>query len=298
MTMQIPTASEMNAELIKKLFESAEAGMSLRNAMSTLEGNGLKYFNINANIETIIVEVLRRYFNALCSSLTKAYADNSPAVITLDESYFTFGQSHFDDGNQFLRSGLHRRLYDAHSGGIDLHKALILECTGCIPFFQIEADLRHSVENIKSEGLKLMSAALIKELYLDSIHRTAIRSKGRFLVAETYPCRGLGVHEKIRELRRIDQALIAIQNQSDIDFGDAVEGIIQHLGNCNHSELIPSRTCFGKGGDLEIHCFKEKYEFRFSHAGFDAIAAFVFMHGSDKNTETIAKITESIQAVA
>ncbi len=93
---------------------------------------------------------------------------------------------------------------------------------------------------------------------------------------------------KVRELMTLQEAFSEIETTSGISFGTAMSEYITAAKQLNsRQEKIPSRTVFGKGKHLEIHCFKDKHEYRLSIPAFDAVVAFLTINGEADVAEDI-----------
>lgn len=77
-----------------------------------------------------------------------------------------------------------------------------------------------------------------------------------------------------------------------MSLGVAISEYISAVKDLSWSrEKIASRTAFGKGGHLEIHCFKDKHEYRFSLQAFDALIAFLMLNGEADAADRIIEKT-------
>ncbi|MDO9142017.1 MAG: hypothetical protein Q7U38_16980, partial [Methylobacter sp.] len=99
-------------------------------------------------------------------------------------------------------------------------------------------------------------------------------------------------YSKINELAALKNAFGLIEKESGVSFGVAMDEYISAIQNLNwSSEKIASRSVFGKGGHLEIHCFKDKHEYRFSVQTFDTLMAFLMINGEADAADRIIEKT-------
>jgi len=296
MTMQIPTESEMKEALLNNLLPAIEASANLQQAISVLndKGAGINDTGIGTgfDIDDIVQNIIQKYFTSLCASLNEDYTEHSAAKIELNSNYYTFRAQ-----GAFLTDSLWDRLYKSRNGSLDLHQILILECLECIPFGRIESDLNNAIKNLHADNCRIVSDRIISSLSLYRYRRNNVCFKRGFFVSETSAV-GDSLFQEGERFFYIEQSLFAVQQECGVDFGSAVSEIRKYIWEMRGFDTIPSRTCFGKGGNLEIHCFNKKTEFRFSEQGFDAIVAFILVHGDEACVEKITKITNDLQKAA
>jgi hypothetical protein len=175
----------------------------------------------------------------------------------------------------------------------------LIECyLSAVDFEQIAADLNQQTQALSATGLELFAGKIIHELNLGHMNSYyAPYSKGRWVICQAYTFNCYDNYRKMAELVILQNAFSHVQKDSGIQFGTALDEYMQAGKNlCYGCEKIPSRTAFGKGGQLEIHCFKEKHEFRFSTKAFEALLAFLTINGKADKVEDIMEKTNLLEA--
>lgn len=292
--MQIPTIKEMKSALVEKLLTSLGAWkmyISSKNQLETLRlGEGFPYIYIR----DIVGVVVKSHFEKMCVTLTKNHSDDTPAEITLDESYFDFkSRDSWNINNPNIderkRANINKQLAVDTSKTEEEIEELIVEVIESIPFEAITYSLRSQVKNIGTLGLQLIAGTLVSELNLSSSHRKP-RNTARHFICQTA---SKGKNES-GDVLRLAKALEKVEKDTAILFGDGLYLLaeaVRESGGC-----IESRTHFSKGQALEVYCFKDKYEFRFTKKAFEAISAFIYCYGSDRDINSLDEVLNNQQA--
>jgi len=296
--MNVPSSEEMRAELggrLALLIDTREEYLRLNRLLT---GIGVDLSERSVFVSSSTQEVLTEYFTGLCRQLTAAHANNTPAEVSLNRDYYHFQQRRFEDDTDVVLSGLtstlRSQLCDIDIKDRETQLALMRQVTDAIHFDDIEAQLRQQVDALVDTGITMMADMLVSDLNMYHARRD-IKIKGRHVIFEMCSADYWYRTDKYTEVGRINDCLLYIQEQADIHFGGAASALMAALRSLSYeSKSIPSRTVFGKGNALEIVCFKGKYEFRFTHAAFDALLAFVSLHGSDRSIDRIAEVGDAL----
>lgn len=225
--------------------------------------------------------VLSNYFKSLCKDLTQRYSNDTPAIIDLDETHFVFA-GRWGDEKYTLDSHFSACLTECEELPLSDQLAYIAEIIDKLDFSNIYNILTGKVKALYDTGLAMLANNLIKDLNLSYNGFTGFYSpvvKPRFVVCTISAVDYWHNRDKITECIRIGNGLRKVRDFSNVNIGDSIFEFTEALNSLTYDkQALESRTAFGKGSNLEIHCFKGKYELRFTHELFDAIYAFFTLY--------------------
>lgn len=285
---QIKTAIEKRlAEMVKARNAYIKSGEFLFKLGIKIDGVGHKPYFCDC-VET----VAGLFIDQLCEELTAKYANGTPARVGIDAEFFkTISETkrNYRDKNT---------LFDLFSDQCNSDEALIALYIASVDFNAIAESINQQVLELNDTGLKLFSSTIIRSLglsNLDGYFRPY--AKGRFIICHRYPTDYFKNHETLKDLTPLMNALYHVQNEADMSFGPALNEYMQAIRDLNYSiQKIPSRTVFGKGRHLEIHCFKDKHELRFSSQAMEAIFAFLSLNGHEELVEKLMSRFNMLEA--
>ena len=176
--------------------------------------------------------------------------------------------------------------------------AFIERYLSAVDFDQIASGINTQAKKLGSTGLEIFADKIIYQLHLANMDGYyAPYRKGRWVICHSYPLDYNDNYRKLSELSLLSNALFEIEKESGVQFGKALEEYMEAGRNLSWGcEKIASRTVFGKGGNLEICCFKEKHEFRFSDKAFEALMAFLTINGKADQVDKIMSKTGLLEA--
>ncbi len=280
--MHIPTAAQMIDQIKTQLY-------NMNNALSLAQINLAILKDLVPNVEVCglaiegcIAGILKTYFTDLCKCLTKAYAQGTPATIELNESLFA------------LNCALKTKLDNTDHNETHERATIIDEFISLIPFKNIHASLTDQASSLVDKGKSLFADEIVNYLNLKyQANNTKVKS-GR-VILEMYTTDYWNRYNYKRDIIRFENGLRAVAMETGADFGFSVIELKNAVDALTYEEQeIASRTTFGKSSSLEIVCFRTKYEFRFTRSSFDALAAFVTLHGRDKSIETVNAFIDTV----
>lgn len=280
--MQIPTSEQMFDQLETQLYSMNNALSLARINLSILEDLVPDVEVRGLAIGDCISGVSKSYFTDLCKRLTKAYAQGTLAKIELDESKFA------------LDRALEAKLDKADHGETQQRATIIDEFISLIPFKYIHASLTGQANSLVDNGKSLFADEIVNYLNLKYQANNA-KVKSGLIILEMYTTDYWDRHNFMPNIIGFKNALRAISMETNADFGFSVVELKNAVDALSYQQQkIVSRTTFGKSTDLEIVCFKTKYEFRFSRSVFDALTAFVPLHGSDKSIGIVNAFIDTV----
>lgn len=299
--MQIPTIKQMKTTVVEKLLQALNARESYMVLTAQLYSLDVRESFPSLYIREVVTPVVRSYFSEICNRLTNAHACDTPAEISLGIEYSDFDsrqERDFIDSDVDVskRVAISKQLATGDSKSETEIEELIVAIVESIPFESIYNSLETQVVELVPLGLKIIARTLVDKLNIGA-NFTPPKQKGRHVICQTYPSNYWKRHEKEREMQKLNQALKTVENKSDVCFGDAVFSLCDAIRDTTYEQqTIPSRTSFCKGETLEIHCFKDKYELRFTKKSFEAISAFIYCYGSDRDINSLDEILNNQKA--
>lgn len=286
--MPIPSADEMCNSVQQKLMSMLQALLSANENMSTIERlcPGVRVEKLD--FEDCVEDFLKHFFSDLCTNLSREFSQGTPATIDLDWTNFTVKTT----------TSLYGRSHRYRSGG-DVHDCeqgayAVEELIKAISFKNIVVDLERQASSLRDEGKAILANGFVSFLGL-TLPRSSFKIKSGRICFDTYSANYWHRHDAVRDYSKFEDGLRDARLETEMEFGCAVSLLKSAVMDMGYDEQeIPSRTTFSKGAALEIVCFKTKYEFRFTRPAFDAIAAYVTLHGNDASVAAITKLLDEI----
>jgi len=276
-----------NAESIKnalksRLLDMVESRGEYLKYAEFLAVIGIKINNRTLLLSSCLDDVTRRYIDGICERVTHDCSGGTPAKISIDSDLYQI----------FGRSGVARSLKQSlvadDDAGLETDNNVVDRYLDILDFEAIAKAINVQAASLKEEGLAMMGKIIIDELNLRSEYWSAPRLDKNRVVCRSYAFNYWHANAKIANLKTLQNGFSTIENEAGLAFGSAMADYITAAGNlCYGQEKIASRTVCGKGGHLEIHCFKDKHEYRFSKTAFDAILAFLTINGHPDATDAM-----------
>jgi hypothetical protein len=285
--MNIPNADEIKTILSQKIVLMHKARLVYKGAQSDLLKAGVCLNYNNVHLSNSIENIFDGYFDNLSDLMTIEFSKGTAAKIKLDRSLFA------------IKKDLRIKLSGSEKLNASVQSEVLQEVLDSIDFKAIVENIQKCNASIYSEGLSIIADKLSDKLnlFFNPNYETSTFVKPRHIVCVTGGSDSYH-STKIGELENLNNALEYVSTETGFNFGDAIDQLKKELGEINYLVPVASRKVFCKGSALEIVCFKEKYEFRFTHNAFDALSAFITMYDTDKNIERLFEITSQMQSAA
>jgi hypothetical protein len=289
------TADSIKSTIKSRLLEMLESRREFINYSSFLETLGIKIKNDRLYLSECIEAVAKKYIEDLCKKLTAQYSNGTPAEISVDSDLYMVisrrdRELEYSDAVGYGKSS---------STDTEKELAFIERYLGAVDFDKIASAINTQAKKLGATGLEIFADKIIYQLHLANMDGYyAPYRKGRWAICQAYPLNYNDNYRKLSELSLLSNALFEIEKESGVQFGTALEEYMDAGKNlCYGRETIASRTVFGKGGNLEICCFKEKHEFRFTDKAFEALMAFLTINGKADKVVLIMSKTDLLEAV-
>lgn len=283
--MPIPSAEEMRDTVKSKLLCMDHALKEANAKTSLIESLCPNVRTIQLDFADCVEDLLKTYFDDLCSALSREFSQGTPAIISIDLKRFTVEN---DSG----RGGHFRRRREAIVTTDDSGESAIERLVNAIEFEKIETDVKRQASSLQQEGKSILANGLVSFLGLRFPHVSFKIKAGRICI-DIYSANYWHRHDTIRDYSQFEDSLTDIRLETETDFGSAISMLKNAVMDMSYDEQeLPSRTVFNKGAALEIICFRTKYEFRFTRSAFDAIAAYVTLHGNESSVAAITKLLD------
>lgn len=285
----------IKSTLSSRLQDMVEARRTFLSHGHFLTCLGVKVSYHSISLSNSAESVAANYIGSVCEKMTNQFANGTPAKIELDRKFYTISELRAD--NKALSEML--RTWDNCDGKPELEQeqAFIGSYLGAVDFVGLAAEINRQAGELGQSGLTLFAYQLIKSFCLNSLDGYYAPSrKGRQIICQTYSVSYHDSFSKTPEIWTLNNALVQVQQDTGVSFGTALIDYINGLRGLSWScEKIPSRTVYGKGGNLEIHCFKDKHEFRLTDKAFDAILAFLVIHGNPDKVDAIQAFAKRLE---
>ncbi|WP_304526907.1 hypothetical protein [Halomonas sp. I5-271120] len=300
---------EMKCELFIAIRDVVEARHQFKDAVSSFERNGIKEGSTYmSGLDTHFEKLLRSFFDGKCRDLTGEHADGTPASVELSDDYYTFASRPTflyrdyvvdEEDTEGLSQKVRQHIKEAEdSGDASRQVSVLCDALEYLNWDGIEDDLKSQVASLATEGYRQVASDLVRHLNMNSRWYAPKHKSGRFIFTTC----SVNWSEGYRfqdNLMKINNALDIVTEKSGFNFGDAINALWHAIHELTpNNEFIPSRTSFNKGKCFGIVCFKNKYEFQFNDAAFEAIQAFVNMYGDDQAIDAVMATAELSQPKA
>jgi hypothetical protein len=293
-TLKQESEMTINAESIKsttksRLLEMVESRHELIKHAEFLSSLGVSVKDSRLYIGDCIESVADNYLENLCKKLSDQHSNGTPAKISLDSNLYRIisGRTR-SRHNVFLE-----QFWGHRDGDLNGDKALVDSYLFEVDFETIAESINNQVTSLADKGLNLLALKIIDKLNLkcmDGYYAPYLKS-GR-IICQTWSFNYHDAYTKMGDLMALRDAFNLIEKDAGLSFGSAINEYLEAVRGLSWSkEKIASRSVFGKGGQLEIHCFKDKHEYRFSIQAFDALIAFLMINGEADAADRIIEKT-------
>jgi hypothetical protein len=236
--------------------------------------------------------VAESYLENLCKKLSDQHSNGTPAKVSLDSTLYKVISS------RSRREQFAEQFWSHVDGDVEADKTLIEAYLAEVNFNAIAESINQQVESLEEKGLNMLACRIIDRLNLKCLdgYYAPYKKAGR-IVCQTWSVGYHDSHTKISELIVLKDGFGIIEKESGMSLGGAISEYVSAIKDLSWGrEKITSRSVFGKGGHLEIHCFKDKHEYRFSLQAFDALIAFLMINGEADAAERIIEKTGLLDA--
>lgn len=281
------TIESIKSTIQSRLLEMVESRHELIKHAQFLSDLGISVRDSRLYIGECFEAVAESYLENLCGKLSAQHSNGTPAKVSLDASLYKVISCR-------SRRDTFAELFWSHAdGNLEADKSLIEAYLAEVKFDAIADSINEQVESLEEKGLNMLASKIIDRLNLkcERGYYEPYKKAGR-VICQTWSVGYHDAYSKISELAVLNDAFNIIEKESSVSFGVALNEYISAVKNLSWSrEKIASRTVFGKGGHLEILCFKDKHEYRFSVQAFDALIAFLTINGEADAADRIIEKT-------
>ncbi len=281
------TAESIKSNIKQRLLEMVESRYELIKHARLISCLGITVNDSRLYIGDCFESVAETYLKNLCEKLTSEHANGTPAKVSLDTGLYKI------ISGRGRRDSFSEQFWSHVDGDPVADKALIEIYLAGVKFVAIAESINHQLEALEEEGLKLLAKLIIDDLNLkiERGYYEPYKKAGR-IICQTWAVSYSNAYSKVNKLTALKDAFKIIEVEAGISLTVAITDYISATKDLSWSqEKIASRTMFGKGSHLEIQCFKDKHEYRFSPQAFDALIAFLIINGeSDVANHIIEKI--------
>jgi hypothetical protein len=287
------TVESIKSTIQSRLLEMVASRHELIKHAQFLSDLGISVRDSRLYIGECFEAVAESYLENLCAKLSSQYSNGTPARVSLDSGLYKA------ISRRSRRESFAEQFWSHADGDLEADKALIEAYLSEVNFDAIADSIGEQVESLEEKGLNMLACKIIDRLNLkcERGYYEPYKKAGR-VICQTWSVGYHDAYSKVNELTALLDAFGIIEKESGMSFGVAISEYISALKDLSWSrEKIASRTVFGKGGHLEILCFKDKHEYRFSVQAFDALIAFLMINGEADAADRIIEKT-GLQEVA
>ncbi|WP_157385836.1 hypothetical protein [Methylosarcina fibrata] len=281
------TTKSIQSNIQSRLLEMVESRHELIKHAQFLSGLGISVSDSRLYIGECFEAVSKNYLQNLCGKLSNQHAKGTPARVSLNSDLYRL------ISNRSRRESFAEQFWSHADGDLEADKALIEAYLAEVKFDAIANSINEQVESLEEKGLNMLAGKIIDRLNLkcERGYYEPYKKAGR-VICQTWSVSYHDAYSKVNELTALMDAFSIIEKESGVSFGVAISEYISAVKSLSWSwEKIASRTVFGKGGHLEILCFKDKHEYRFSVQAFDALIAFLMINGEAEAADRIIEKT-------
>jgi hypothetical protein len=286
------TVESIKSTIQSRLLEMVESRHELIKHAQFLSDLGISVRDYRLYIGECFEAIAESYLENLCAKLSSQYSNGTPARVSLDSGLYKA------ISRRSRRESFAERFWSHADGDLEADKALIEAYLSEVNFDAIADSIGEQAESLEEKGLNMLACKIIDRLNLkcERGYYEPYKKAGR-VICQTWSVGYHDVYSKIQELTALQDAFSIIEKESGLSLGIAISNYISAIKDLSWSrEKIASRTVFGKGGHLEIHCFKDKHEYRFSVQAFDALIAFLMINGEADAADRIIEKTGLLEA--
>ena len=281
------TAESIKSTIQSRLLEMVESRHELIKHAQFLSDLGISVRDSRLYIGECFEAVAENYLLNLCGKLSAQHANGTPARVSLDSDLYKVISS------RSRREKFSEQFWSHTDGDLEADKTLIEAYMVEVKFDAIANSINEQVGSLEEKGLNLLAGKIIDRLNLkcERGYYEPYKKAGR-VICQTWAVNHNDSFSKVNELVSLMNAFGVVERESGVSFGVAMDEYISAIQNLSWSrEKIASRTVFGKGGHLEILCFKDKHEYRFSIQAFDALIAFLMINGETEAADRVIEKT-------
>ncbi len=281
------TAQSIKSTIQSRLLEMVESRHELIKHAEFLSGLGVSVRESRLYIGECFEAVAESHLENLCGKLSNQHSNGTPARVSLDSSLYKVISC------RSRRESFAEQFWSHTDGNLEADKALIEAYLSEVKFDAIADSINEQVESLEEKGLNMLACKIIDRLNLkcERGYYEPYKKSGR-VICQTWAVNYHDAYSKVNELTALMDGFGIIEKESGVSLGAAISEYISAIKNLSWSrEKIASRTVFGKGGHLEILCFKDKHEYRFSIQAFDALIAFLMINGEAEAADRIIEKT-------
>lgn len=281
------TAESIKSTIQSRMLEMVESRHELIKHAQFLSDLGISVSDSRLYIGECFEAVAENHLKNLCRKLSNQHANGTPAKVSLDSDLYKVISS------RSRREKFAEQFWSHTDGDLEADKSLIETYLAEVKFDAIADSIGQQVESLEEKGLNMLAWKIIDRLNLkcERGYYEPYKKAGR-IICQTWSVGYHDAYSKINELALLKDAFSIIEHESGVSFGVAINEYISAVKDLSWSrEKIASRSVFGKGGHLEILCFKDKHEYRFSVQAFDALIAFLMINGEAEAADRIIEKT-------
>lgn len=271
------TSETIKSAIQSRLLEMVESRHELIKHVQFLSDLGISVRDSRLYIGECFEAVAENYLGNLCGKLSNQHSNGTPAKVALDSDLYKAISSRTRSRKEVFAE----QFWSHTDGDLEADKALIEVYLAEVKFDAIAVSINEQVGCLEEKGLNMLACRIIDRLNLkcERGYYEPYKKAGR-IICQTWSVSYHDAYSKVNELAVLKDAFSIIENESGVSFGVAISEYISAVKDLSWSrEKIASRSVFGKGSHLEIHCFKDKHEYRFSIQAFDALIAFLMLNG-------------------
>jgi hypothetical protein len=281
------TTKSIQSNIQSRLLEMVESRHELIKHAQFLFDLGISVSDSRLYIGECFEAVAENHLENLCRKLSSQHANGTPARVSLNSDLYKVISS------RSRREKFAEQFWSHIDGDLEVDKALIEVYLAEVKFEAIAESINQQVKSLEEKGLNMLACKIIDRLNLkcERGYYEPYKKAGR-VICQTWSVSYHDIYSKVSELAALMDAFSIVEKESGVSFGMAINEYISAVKNLSWSrEKIASRTVFGKGGHLEILCFKDKHEYRFSIQAFDALTAFLMINGEAEAADRIIEKT-------
>ncbi|CAM3840609.1 hypothetical protein VRRI112168_02720 [Vreelandella rituensis] len=256
-----------------------------------LDRSGRDRFNLFAGED--VFQIVACYMDELCQMLNAEFAKGTPARI---ETALLLGNAL--RGREALHQGAWAADFLNPSKPFDPLKQqayadTILAYVERIDFEAIAAGINAQLPALEGKGLAQIARELslsfrFRAMAMGSYQTPLVQFKaGRVITKGGTFSGGQDNWEQFETLRA---GIERVAKDGDIALGSGLGDLSSAIEDLSWGDAIASRSTFGKRDALEIRCFKDKFEYHWSRDAFDALQAFICLHGEPEVADVMMSV--------
>ncbi|RYZ89341.1 MAG: hypothetical protein EOP04_07070, partial [Proteobacteria bacterium] len=271
-SLSVPSVEAMNIEMIARIEGIVTAFMQMHKSTSILASYGLRTKSLSSyDLAGYINEGLQNFFTKICNEVSVIFAKGTGAVCEFKQEWLAGISRHYD-------------IFKGRNDDLETIDAIEIAafCKDKINLGKIRDELLRDCFALKSKGLtdKADKISRFFSMVPKSYGRQWPHLKKDIIVCPTSSATN-NSYSYNKTFFEIDEALRVASQITGFDLGNSSHELTAEIKNLSYNRpAVESRTTFGKGTNLQIVCFNDKYEYRFTKNAFSALIAFVLEHAS------------------